>query len=206
MSTMQLTRTDIIGSLVTGLTAGFAGWQILSYLNAPTLSDISWFWLVVLVPLLWLFGVKLGYLLAGRWPFFGQFGKFAAIGFTNAAVDFGIFNLLFAISGQRHEYFIISNVISFCVAALHSYLWNKYWAFKSSRGDGGLVEFAKFISILMIAVGVNTAVAYIAFISGVGLGGRVDVWANLGKVAGSAVALLITFIGFRLIVFKHKES
>lgn len=203
---MKLTSKDIIGSIVTGLTAGFAGWQILDYLNAPKLFAVSWFWLVILVPLLWLAGIKLGYLLSRRWPFFAQFGKFAAIGFTNAAVDFGIFNLLFAISGQRHEYFIISNVISFCIAALHSYLWNKYWAFESSTSDGGLVEFAKFISILLIAVGVNTAVAYIAFVSGVGLGGRVDVWANLGKIAGSAVALLITFIGFRLIVFKRKES
>ena len=203
---MHLTRTDIIGSLITGLTAGFAGWQILDYLNAPAPFSIPWFWLVILVPILWLAGIKFGYLLARRWPFFGQFGKFAAIGFTNAAVDFGIFNLLFALLDQRHEYFIISNITSFCVAALHSYLWNKYWAFESSKSDGGLVEFAKFISILLIAVGVNTAIAYVVFASGVTLGGRIDVWANLGKVAGSAFALLITFIGFRLIVFKHKKS
>lgn len=203
---MRLTSTDIIGSIVTGLTAGFAGWQILDYLNVPSPLSIPWFWLVILVPLAWLVGIKLGYLLSRRWSFFAQFGKFAAIGFTNAAVDFGIFNLLFAVSGQRHEYFVISSVTSFCVAALHSYIWNKYWAFESSKSDGGLVEFAKFISILLIAVGVNTAVAYVAFTSGVSLGGRVDIWANLGKAAGSAVALLVTFIGFRLIVFKRKES
>lgn len=203
---MHLNKHDIVGALITGLTAGFAGWKVFDYVGVPQVAGVGWVWLVLIIPIAWIAGIELGYLLARRWKFFEQFGKFAAIGFTNSAVDFGIFNFIFALSGQRHEYFIISNIISFCIAAVHSFLWNKYWAFGASSSEGGLWEIAKFISVLLSAVAVNTVIGYVAFTSGIALGGGTTAAANLGKIAGSAVALLITFIGFRLIVFKRKES
>lgn len=206
MNSPKLTRLDAVASVTTGLTAGFAGWKIAVYLGAAGPFGISWAWLLLAVPLAWLAGVWLGYALSGRWPFFAQFGKFAAIGFTNAAVDFGIFNFIFWLADKRPDFFIVSNAVSFCLAAFHSYLWNKYWSFGARASGGGIWEFAKFISILLIALGVNTVIAYVAFASGVSLGGDSVTWANLGKIAGSAVALLVTFIGFRMVVFKPAQS
>src|SRR3989344_992981 len=89
---------------------------------------------MLVVPVLWILGVNLGYFL-GRWVvFFNQFGKFAAVGFTNAAVDFGILNLLIAYYGIVSGLgFSLFKATSFVVAVAHSYLWNKFWVFSSEN-------------------------------------------------------------------------
>lgn len=59
-----------------------------------------------------------------------QFIRFAGIGFLNTAVDYSIFNLIAAtfqiFKGPQAGYF---TAVSFSVAVLHSFYWNKFWAF-----------------------------------------------------------------------------
>src|SRR3989344_2837629 len=91
---MKFTRRDLFFSVVTGLITGFSVWRIFGFLKVPAYGGISYAWLLMIMPVIWILGVNLGYFL-GRWfLFFNQFGKYAAIGFTNAAVDFGVLNLL----------------------------------------------------------------------------------------------------------------
>lgn len=52
--------------------------------------------LPLIIPFLWVAGVQLGYLLGQFMKPFTQFGRFACIGFANAAVDFGVFYALVA--------------------------------------------------------------------------------------------------------------
>ena len=90
----KLTQKDLFFSIITGLITGISAWKIFIFLNVPNLFGVPVTSLIVVIPILWIFGVNLGYFL-GRWvPFFNQFGRFTAIGFTNAAVDFGVLNLL----------------------------------------------------------------------------------------------------------------
>lgn len=199
----EFSKKDLFFSIITGFITGLIAWRIFIFLNVPE-RFISWPWLTVIVPILWILGVNLGYFL-GRWlAFFNQFGKFAAIGFTNAAVDFGILNLLIASTGVANGgWYSVFKGISFLVAMLHSYIWNKYWVFESGESGGGGVEFAKFATVSIIAIIVNVGVASFVVnaihpLWGVSIKG----WANLGAVAGSAIALLFSFIGFRLAVFK----
>ncbi len=215
---MQFTKKDFYFSLVTGVITGFMAWRIFEYLEVPRIGEqvvqcitapcppiggIPWMLLIVLVPLLWILGVSLGYFL-GRWfAFFNQFGKFAAIGFTNAAVDFGVLNLLIANTDiSSGGWYSVFKAISFISAVIPSYFWNKHWAFEAEEGGGGF-QFAKFISVAAVSIFINTGVASLVvnYVNPIG-GLNVQVWANVGAIVGSAVAFIFSFIGFKLAVFK----
>ena len=95
----MFSKKDSLFSIFTGAGAGLIAWRIFNFLGYARFLEISLAWLILIVPLLWIVGVNLGYFL-GRWfSFFNQFGKFVAIGFTNAAVDFGVLNYLISITG-----------------------------------------------------------------------------------------------------------
>lgn len=200
---MRFNKKDLFFSIITGLITGFVAWRIFIFLNLPSPYTISWAWLLIAVPILWILGVKLGYFL-GRWMgFFNQFGKFAAIGFTNAAVDFGILNLLIAKTGEMAGLMYAGfKALSFIAATSHSYIWNKYWAFNAG-GTRGQAEFVKFFSVSILALAVNVGIA--SFVVNLippipGVDARV--WANMGAIAGSAIALVFSFVGFKMVVFK----
>ena len=206
---MKFTKKDLFFSLITGLTAGVIAWQILNFLEAPSFglpTSHPHALFVLIIPLLWVIGVNFGYFL-GRWmPFFNQFGKFAAIGFTNFAVDAGVLNILIAYSGLATGiYFSIFKAISFMAGITHSYFWNRIWVFESSS-QNKREEFFKFFSVGLIAILVNVGVAsFVVNFVDPFFGLSENVWANIGAVVGSAVALVFSFIGFRLLVFKKND-
>ncbi len=205
---MRFTKRDLIFSMATGFYTGFIAWRIFEFIGVPVFREISYAWLVILVPILWILGVNLGYFLGQWFTFFNQFGKFAAIGFTNAAVDFGILNLLIFYSGASAGIlFSVFKGISFFIAAIHSYFWNKYWAFEAGRSGVSGQEFFKFFGVTIVAVLVNVAVASaVVNIVGPQFGLGNEAWANVGAVIGSAVALIVSFIGFKLAVFKKSTT
>ncbi len=202
----KFTKKDFYFCIVTGLITGFSAWKVLSYLGRPTEFGYSLAWLMVVVPILWILGVNLGYFLSRWFGFFDQFGKFAAIGFTNAAVDFGVLNLLIANTGIfGGGWYPVFKAISFLCAIIPSYFWNKYWAFS---GDGpasstGGFQFAKFMSVAIFAIFINdgTASLIVNYVHPL-WGLNPAVWANVGAIVGSAVALIFSFVGFKLAVFK----
>lgn len=204
---MRFTKRDLIGSVVTGLTTGIIVWRLAVYLRGTdSLFGVPFAALAILIPVLWVISVNFGYFL-GRWfAFFNQFGKYVAIGFTNAAVDFGVFNFLYVLSGitlQERVLFVVFKASSFIVAALHSYFWNKKWAFDASESRGGTREFAFFFVVNCLALIINAAIAYaVAQMYNPSLGITEKVWANIGLIAGSATALVFSFIGFKMVVFK----
>ncbi len=201
---MKFTKRDLFFSVVTGLITGFSAWRIFSFLEVPGYGGISYAWLLAVVPVIWILGVNLGYFL-GRWfSFFNQFGKFVTIGFTNAAVDFGVLNLLIFTTGiAAGIWYPVFKVISFVCAVIPSFFWNKYWAFEARGTGGGIAEFFKFISVMIIATLVNAGIApfVVNFIPPV-FGLNAPAWANVSAVIGSAVSLIFSFTGFKVAVFK----
>lgn len=205
---MKFSKKDFWFSIFTGLGAGLISWRIFSFLEVLSWRKFSFVWLALIVPILWMAGVNLGYFL-GRWiKFFNQFGKFVAIGFTNAAVDFGVLNYLIAVTGvTAGVYYSVLKVSSFLVALVNSYFLNKYWAFEAGQTGVQGEEFAKFASVAVAAalLNVSTASYIVNFINPI-FGLSSTVWANVGAVFGSASALVISFIGFKLLVFKKKKT
>jgi len=207
---IKFSKKDLLFSIITGLTAGIISWRIFSFLGVPTLGlpGHPHALLIIIIPILWILGVNLGYFL-GKWiSFFNQLGKFAAVGFTNAAVDFGILNLAIGLTGVSSGWqYSMFKSLSFMVAVTHSYIWNKYWVFNAGKSGQGNSEFTKFMTVNIIAIIVNVGIAsfvvnYIDPLNGV----NENVWANIGAVIGSAFSLFLTFAGARLIVFKKNDS
>ncbi len=199
-----LSSNDIRSGLITGLTTGIIAWRILVFLGASLPLGVAPGILVPLIPSLWLAGVQLGYALGAWYRPFIQFGKFCAIGFTNAAVDFGVLYLLIAATGLAAGVaYTVFKTVSFAVSVMHSYLWNKYWAFDASGNNGGGRELVSFITVAVLSMAINVTVASLVVVLGP-FGFSVSAWAGVGAIAGSAVALIFSFIGFRIFVFKSR--
>lgn len=200
----KFTKKDLGFAVLTGVITGVIAWKIFEFLKISTVFEVSWAVLIVIIPVVWILGVILGYFLGQWFQFFNQFGKFAAIGFTNAVVTFGTLDVLLARTGYIDGvgYAFIS-AIAFIFGTLSSYVWNKYWAFDAGRSGGGKTEFFKFVSVTLVALLFNviTASVVVNLIHPV-LGLDLNQWANIGAVAGSAVGLIFSFVGFRTAVFK----
>lgn len=216
---MKFSKKDLLSSLITGFYTGFIAWRIFGFLGVPELGygdklcledtcfwsyHISLAWLMVIVPISWILGVSLGYFLGQWFKFFNQFGKFAAIGFTNAAVYFGILNVFIAWSDiNKGLWYSLFVAVAFTLGTVHSYFWNKFWVFQAADDRISGEEFGKFSGISIVSGLINVGVASILvnFINPV-FGLTLDQWANVGGVTGSAVALAVSFVGFKKAVFK----
>jgi len=200
-------KQDIIFAVITGLTTGFSVWQIFAYLRGTSiLFGIHLALLLLVVPVLWVFGVWFGYFLSRWFAFFRQFGKFVAVGFANASVDFGILYILIALTGVASGMlYSVFKAISFSISAIHSYMWNRHWVFGAGKKSANIGEFATFMGVAIVAIVINVGVASVVvnYIGGPYFQLNSEAWAGVGAVAGSASALALSFTGFKLIVFKR---
>ncbi len=136
-----------------------------------------------------------------------QFSKFVVIGLMNTAIDFAILNLLMWWIGiYKGSWIILLNALSFSVAVINSYLWNKYWTFRAKEADeaGEVVkEFSQFAAVTLIGLAINTSVVFgvTTFVQPL-FGLSPEIWANLAKVAATGFSLIWNFIGYKFIVFK----
>ena len=200
----QLSRRDFISAVSTGAITGVAVWGIFSYLNIILPFGIHGAFLLIIIPILWILGVQLGYSLGLFWPAMEQFGRYCAVGFTNASVDFGILYICIAISGIASGlWYAAFKMFSFLIAVSHSYFWNKQWAFydgKTHESDGQLKRFL-FVNIAAIIVNVFVASLVVTMRLA-----DIDAqrWAGVSAIVGSAVALIFSFIGFRRFVFRAR--
>jgi putative flippase GtrA len=196
-----LTQRDVGFGLATGLTTGIIAWQILTFLRHALPGGIDPLVLVPVVPVAWLAGVQLGYVLGLVLRPMEQFGRFAAIGFANAAVDFGVLYFFIATTGHAGGLWYAGfKAVSFCVASVHSYLYNKFWTFSGahSKSKG---ELARFITVALGSVVINTFAASLVVVLRPA-GFDPASWAGVGAIVGSATALILSFVGFRVFVFR----
>lgn len=200
-----MTKKDLAFSIGTGALTGIIASKVLIYLGNPTPFGVPALAFVFAIPIIWIIGVQLGFFLSKWMLFFKQFGKFSAIGFTNFAVDIGVLNYIISQTGATSGLgYSFAKTVAVAVATVTSYIFNKYWAFEAGNTKGGTFEFVKFVTVatfgLVINVGVaSTVVNYLPAVFGL----QPTQWANVGAVAGSMSALVFSFIGFKLIVFKR---
>lgn len=151
-------------------------------------------------------------LVAKKIPVIMQFAKFGAVGALGTVLDFGVLNLLIyltAISaGGGYSAF---KGISFLVANINSYLWNKHWAFKKEAPAGAspvetktaTKEYLQFLMVSVVGFILNVGIAtLIVNVWGQHWGVDAKLWANVGAFGGTLVGLLWNFLGYKLIVFK----
>jgi putative flippase GtrA len=136
-----------------------------------------------------------------------EVAKFALVGALNTFVDLGVLNIFILLtheaSGTPYSVF---KGISFTVAVINSYFWNKSWTFKSSSQKSSR-EFLSFIivSVIGLMLNIGTASILVNVIGPIG-GISARLWASLAGIAATFVALLWNFLGYKFIVFKEKKE
>ena len=156
------------------------------------------------VPLAALAALVLTYLLGKRFnPSLYQFGKFAAVGASNTAIDFGVLNLLLTPLGLATGSFAIGKFISAAVATLNSFLWNKFWSFEKKGKEHIGREALQFYVVTGLGLLFNVAIA-----TGVKvIGPETEAWAGLvAPAVATATMALWNFFGYKFIVFGKKNE
>lgn len=153
----------------------------------------------IIFPLLVLLGIYIATLLAKTFPVVLQFAKFALVGLSNTSVDFGLLNLLLFLTNTTGGINVIPiNAISFSVAILNSYFWNKRWVFKEGKNGNFII----FLVITIFSLIINTGIVYLItnFVEPIGNLSS-TLWINLAKVLATGISLCLNFFGYKLIVF-----
>lgn len=198
----MLQRSDIILALVIGFVFGWLIIPVASNLGAD-LGGFAFF-----SPIIFSFFAALALFLAwflAKWlPALFQFAKFAAVGALNFAIDFGVLNILIMLTGVTAGLaFVIFKAISVVLAVVNSYFWNKFWVFQDGQAQGIVREFATFVAVSLVGIGVNTGTAH--FVVNI-IGPRFDigptVWANIGAAISVVITLFWNFFGYKFFVFK----
>jgi len=147
-----------------------------------------------------------------------QFGRFLIIGAMNTAIDLAVLNLLM---WQTDIYkglgLIPLNAISFTIAVINSFFWNKFWTFKAPAKANSEIssinpvesirqtrkQFFQFVFITLVGLGINTGIVFgvATFIPSM-FGLNEVFWANLAKAAATGISLIWNFTGYRMFVFK----
>src|SRR3989344_4439493 len=155
----QITGKDYsVGALVGFLTGVFA---IPVSVNVGIDSKSILIAMPGAVAVLFAFGVWLGAFLSRFMGFFAQFGKFAAVGFLNTAIDFGLLNFLSKATGITAGLFLGGiNVPAAAIAMVNSYLWNKFWVFQAGSGNAAS-DLPKFVAVSVGAILLNSGIVAI---------------------------------------------
>ena len=205
VSSGKLSRFDIFAILLIG---GVFGWLLIPITKSVRLAvPDGWLYALpaVMPPIalmcLWVLA-RLG---RRRLGFF-QLGKYAAIGFFNTALDFGIINLLSLATGITKGIGVgFINAASFTVAVVNSFFWNKYWTFRSPGGSRS-AEFVQFVIVSLVGLLINSA--FVAAMTTYvvppwELDGRQ--WLNAVKAMAIVISLLWNFTGYKFIVFRNRK-
>jgi len=206
----MFSKKDGLFSLVLGEMVAWLMLPILKNLKSSALADnlLVYFWLwPAFLPLIVLAGLFMANLIGRKIKLVWQIGKFGAVGVLNTLVDWGVLNLLIFLTSVASGYlYPVFKAISFVVALLNSYVWNKFWTFDRQEQQQKVGrEFLQFTIISLIGFAVNVGTAtLIVNVLGRPAGVSANLWANAGALAGSILGMTWNFLGYKLVVFKNK--
>jgi len=195
-------KSDIIASLIIG---EIASWFIIAVIKNLSLEIPYLFSLPLIFPIFCAVFLCVSYLIGKKIKAIFQFGKFILVGGLNTVVDFGVLNLLIFFAGITSGWFYsVFKGISFLVATLNSYFWNKFWTFDKHKTTESAREFLQFLIVSIIGLCINVGMASLVVNKiGVQWGVSSEIWANIGAAVGSVSGLLWNFLGYKFVVFKE---
>lgn len=85
----------------------------------------------------------------------GRFLRFTVVGTIGAVVDFGTFNLMIGVFGVLP---VIANIISFSVAVVSNFIWNRYWTYPDSRSKPIQRQLLEFFIVNAVGVLIRTPI------------------------------------------------
>ena len=135
----------------------------------------------------------------------GQFARFGLVGVINTGIDFGLTNILFLLFRPDGNLgLVLISTVACAIAAVNSYLMNSRWTF-ADRVDEPLA-FLRFALVALLGLVVNTTVflfvtKYLHLL--IQLGPVLTI--NVAKLVAVGVAMSVTFLGYRLGVFRSQR-
>jgi putative flippase GtrA len=212
---ISMTRRDYKFSLAAGLLIGLL---LLPVLRAASPSLYSKLYLAI-IPFFLLatpVGLRIAFFIGQKIAIVYQIAKFVVIGVGNVLVDLGVLSLITMLFSSYFKieakdamigaitFYSLYKSISFIVANINSYFWNKYWTFDQGEKKQTRSEFIQFFAVSIVGFLINVFVASVVFkmILGslVGMtGGQLGL---IGAMAGSIAGLAWNFVGYKLWVFK----
>lgn len=203
-------KRDIILALIIGEVSAWLLFFIIRniIMENQNLSGItpylSYLWIVF--PILCALGVITARFLTKIIPVVYQLAKFVLVGGLNFLIDMGVLNFLIFYTGisagAAQSGF---KAISFSVAVLNSYFWNKFWVFESGKDKKTGGHFFQFIAVSLIGFVINLGADYL-FVNMVSAwGGMPDkTWAQFSAMLAAFIALAWNFLGYKFLVFNNK--
>lgn len=85
-----------------------------------------------------------------------RFFRFAIVGSIGAVIDFGVFNLLTNFVGFFKANAVYATVISFILAVLSNYTWNRLWTYPDSRSKPVGKQATQFFLVSLVGLAVRT--------------------------------------------------
>ncbi len=124
-----------------------------------------------------------------------QFVKFGIVGASSTIIDWGIYLLLTRIFGL---FYLMAKILSFGVAVLNSYIWNRRWTFRSND-PRKLKQFIKFLTISMVGLVLNSTIMFIAV-------SKIKLHDIYGLVLATAIVLIWNFLANKYYTFKESQA
>ncbi len=117
-----------------------------------------------------------------------RFLKFATVGAIGTVVDFAVYNFLNLVTGLAP---VFSQAISFALAVVNNFLWNRHWTYPDSRGKAIHHQMVQFGLINVVGLLIRTPI-----IAGLenpteNLAVRFGVQAEAANIVGHNAALAI---------------
>jgi len=83
----------------------------------------------------------------------GKFIRFAIVGTFGSVIDFGVFNLLATLLNFPS---IWASVISFSLAVINNFIWNRYWTYPETRFVPITKQLTQFAIVSLAGLGIRT--------------------------------------------------
>jgi putative flippase GtrA len=197
-------KKDITAAVVAGALIGVLSLPVVYNLGFSEFVNPLWIVLVLWVGTV--VGVLVGLAVGRILPVLFQVVKFGVVGLLNTLVDIGVLNLLIAVSGVAAGIgFTVFKGISFIVAVVNSYIWNKSWTFKSTQKANTKEAFSFFVvSIIGFFINVISATIVVNVVP-ILFGLNELAWANVGALVGTLLGLAWNFAGYKFVVFKDNS-
>lgn len=208
-------KTDLISALIIGEMVAWLTFTILKTLEFDTviyqtMIDILGrkihlgLLLAVIVPIAAAICLYITSLIGKKVPVIFQAGKFVTVGISNTLIDWGVLNLQILLTGITAGLFYpVFKGVSFLIAIINSFLWNKFWTFKKGEIEKAGTEFLQFLIVSAIGLGINVGIASLVVnLIGPQAGISPKIWATVGALVATMFSMIWNFLGYKFIVFK----
>ncbi len=213
-----MAKKDYTLGIIAGLLIGFLALPVLKAVKPALFAKFA-----VAVPIFFLIAVPIGliifHFLSRKIFVLWQLGKFGVIGVLNTLVDWGVLVLLI-LAFRKYlgiestgafimglTFYSLYKSISFIIANINSYYWNKYWTFSSGILRRTKAEYLQFLAVSVVGFALNVSIAsYVFDYIRPFMDLNPDQWGIIGAAVGSIVGLMWNFLGYKFIVFKPSSK